>query len=366
MKAVALTAEARGGVARRLRGKLRDIVTNAANQAARLRHRIVADRRIRLDDDEWIDVSGVREIHTIAVGLEDLSGVTTATAMLTAAGILSPDTIPWTVSVHDLRTVVELLDRPSELLLYLRRRTHPEATVKYRAVDELDLFLLFLKRGLYVEPDPRQVAQALSWAGPPSAADLRRFAAQRPEVVDSYTEPMDAWYESQLNPAVPPAEKPQLMADERLLDLVDQILRTEAPGWLSTTTWLLEGDAKVQRMSGRRAADLARRVRADRKRHTATHLIGDPSGKHVLLVWACLGQGEDIDRAAGELTRYLRAKKHQTRAYQAACMMFDPTGKHLLRLLYDNRPTAPDPELDNEVVRLGLVPIEEMPRLRQA
>jgi hypothetical protein len=84
----------------------------------------------------------------------------------------------------------------------------------------------------------------------------------------------------------------------------------------------------------------------------------------VLLVWACLGQGEDVDRAADELMRYLSAKKHQTGAYQAVCMLFDPTGKHLLRLLYDNRPTGPDPELDNEVVRLGLVPIEEMPRLR--
>jgi hypothetical protein len=103
-------------------------------------------------------------------------------------------------------------------------------------------------------------------------------------------------------------------------------------------------------------------VRADRQHHSATHLMGDPSGKHVLLVWACLGQDEDADTAVRELMRYLRAKKHQTRAYQAACMLFDPTGKHLLRLLYDNRPTGPNPELDNEVVRLGLVPIEDMPR----
>lgn len=142
VKSVALTAEARGGVARRLRGKLRDIVTDAANQAARLRERIMTDRRIRLNDDQWIDVSGIREVHTVAVGLEDLSGVTTATTMLLAAGVLRPDHIPWTVSVHDLRIVCELLDRPSELLLYLRRRTQPAATWKYRAVDELDLFLL--------------------------------------------------------------------------------------------------------------------------------------------------------------------------------------------------------------------------------
>ncbi len=360
VKSVALTAEARGGVARRLHGKLRDIVTNAANQAERFRERIVTDHRIRLDDGQWIDVSGVREIHTIAVGLEDLSGVTTATTMLVGAGILKPDNIPWTVSVHDLRIVTELLDRPSELLLYLRRRTQPEATWKYRAVDELDLFLLFLTRGLYVEPDPRQVAETLPWSGPPTTADLRRFEAQRPELVPSHTEPLDAWYESQLSPAATPADKPQLMADQKLLELVDLITSTKAPGWLSTTTSLLEGNAKVQRTFGRYAADLAKLVGHDRQHHSITHLIGETSGRHVLLVWACHGPNEDADTAASYLSQYLQAKKHQTSAYRATCMLFDPTGKHLRRLLYDNRPMGPDPALDEAAVRL--VPIEKMKR----
>jgi hypothetical protein len=360
VKSVALTAEARGGVARQLRGKLRDIVTNAANQAARLRERIITDKRIRLDDGQWIDVSGVREIHTVAVGLEDLSGVTTATAMLVAAGILKPDNIPWTVSLHDLRIVSELLDRPSELLGYLRRRTQPEATWRYRAVDELDLFLLFLARGLYVEPDPHQAAQALPWSGPPSTADLRRFAAQRPELVTSHTEPLDAWYESQLSATATPADKPRLIADQSLLELVDLIIRTGAPGWLSTTTSLLEGNGKVQRKFGRYAADLAKLVRRDPQHHSMTHLMGETSGKHVLLVWACHGPDEDADTAASYLSQYLQAKKHQTRAYRATCMLFDPTGKHLMRLLYDNRPTGPDPVLDEATARL--VPVEKMKR----
>jgi len=338
VKSVALTAEARGGVANRLRQKLQGIVTDAAKQADRLRERIVMDKRIRLDDDEWIDVSGVREIHTIAVGLEDLSGVTTATAMLVAAGILSPDNIPWTVSVHDLRIVVELLDRPSELLLYLRRRTQPAATLKYRAIDELDLFLLFLDRGLYVEPDPHQLAQAIPWSGPPSRADLRRFAEQEAGIVDSHTGPLDAWYESQLDPDRPQTDKPQLAADERLLELVDQITQTDAPGWLATTTWLLEGSGDAQRKMGRYATKLARMVRQDGEGHSLTHLMGEPSGKHVLLVWICLGRRESVDQAASRSLRYLRAKKHQMGAYQAACMLFDRSGKHLLRLLYDNRP----------------------------
>jgi hypothetical protein len=328
VKSVALTAEARGGVARRLRGKLRDIVTHAADQAERLRDRIITDKRIRLDDGQWIDASGVREIHTIAVGLEDLSGVTTATAMLVAAGIIKPDNIPWTVSVHDLRIVCELLDRPSELLLYLRRRTQLEATWKYRAVDELDLFLLFLARGLYVEPDPSQAAQALPWSAQPSTADQRRYAEQRPELVATYTEPLDAWYDSQLSMTATPADKPRLNADQKVLELVDLIVKTEAPGWLSTTASLLEGNGKVKRKFGRHAADLAKVVHRDRKHHSITHLMGETSGKHVLLVWACHGPDEDADTAASYLSQYLQAKKHQTGAYRATCMLFDSTGKH--------------------------------------
>jgi hypothetical protein len=360
VKSVALTAEARGGAVRGLRGKLRDIITNAANQAARLRERITTDKRIRLDGNQWIDVSGIREIHTIAVGLEDLSGVTTATTALVAAGILKPDHIPWTVSVHDLRIVCELLERPSELLLYLRRRTELATTWKYRAVDELDLFLLFLDRGLYVEPDPHRTAEALPWAAPPPAEDVRRFDAQRPELVTSQTEPLDAWYETQLDSTIAPAAKPRLIADARLLELVDQVTATGAPGWLSTATSLLEGNGKVQRTFGRYAADLGKLVRADRHHHSITHLMGETSGEHVLLVWACHGRDEDSDTAAAYLLPYLQAKKHQTGAYRATCMLFDPTGRRLLRLLYDNRPSEIDPALDEAASRL--VPLEQMKR----
>lgn len=359
VKSVALTAKARGGVARRLRGTLQKILTDAADQAGRLRERIVADKLIRLDKGQWIDVSGVREIHTIAVGLEDLSGVTTATATLLAAGILNPDNIPWTVSIHDLRIVTELLDRPSELLLYLRRRTLAEATWKYRAVDELDLFLHFLNRGLYVEPDPHQRARALPWSGPPSVADLRRFNAQRPELVTSQTEPLDAWYQSRDDPDAPITEKPRFTASAEILNLVDEISRDQSPGWLPTAAALLEGNAKAQQTFARFATKLAKLVRHDRKHHSMTHLMGETSGKHFLLVWVCHAPDEDADTAFAQLTSYLAAKKHQTGAYRATCMLFDPTGQNLLRLIYNNQPLGPDPSLD---AAAGLVPLDKMKR----
>jgi hypothetical protein len=123
---------------------------------------------------------------------------------------------------------------------------------------------------------------------------------------------------------------------------------------------LLEGNGKVQRTFGRYAADLAKLVRRDRQHHSITHLMGETSGKHVLLVWACHGSNEDADAAASYLLSYLQAKKHQTGAYRATCMLFDSTGKHMLRLLYDNRSPGPDPALDEAAA--CLVPLEAMKR----
>src|SRR5207244_6692621 len=220
--------------------------------------------------------------------------------------------------------------------LPVRVRALRDGKLLYMAVPRLATS--FLHHGLYVEPDPHRMAQALPWVGSPSTGDVRRFAAQRPEIVTSHTEPLDAWYNTQLDSTAAPAEKPRLIADQMLLELVDQVTATGAAGWLSTTTSLLEGNGKVQRKFGRYAADLGKLVRRDRQHHSMTHLMGEPSGKHILLVWACHGPDEDADTAASYLLQYLQAKKHQTGAYRATCMLFDSTGRQLVRLLYDNPP----------------------------
>ena len=359
VKSVALTAEARGGVAQRLRGKLRDIVSSAANQAGRLRDRIITDKRIRLDDGDWIDVSGVREIHTIAVGLEDLSGVTTATAMLIGAGILKRDNIPWTVSIHDLRIVCELLDRPSELLLYLRRRTHPDVTRKFLTVDELDLYLLYLKRGLYVVPDPEQQAEALAWIGEPTTSERRLFAAQHAEVVQSMTRPLDEWYSSRSGETGLTAEKPRLTADSKLLALVDDITATGASGWLSTSTVLLERSAKAQHKFAQTAKNLARKVKQDGHYHSATYVVTDTMGDQSVLIWVCCGRNESVDTIGIDLPGYLAGKKYQVAARRGALMLFDWRGRTLLRLMFNNSELQHDAALERTASQL--VPPENMP-----
>jgi hypothetical protein len=327
-------------------------VTAAAKQADRLRQRILNDGALRLNDGEWLDVSGVREVHTIAVGLEDLSGVTTATSLLVHAGVLGSGHIPWTVSVQDLRIICELTERPSELLLYLRRRTQPETTSMFLPVDELDLFLLFQARGLFVEPDPNRLAEIFPGTGPPSVAAQRRYARQQPEMIPGRTGPLDAWYSSVLDPAKPLADKPRFTGDQKLLHLVDAVTALCAPGWLSTATLLLEGSAKAQHSFGGFAAKLAREVKRDGQHHMLTWLMADSTGRPCVLVWVCAGLDESDKDLERELTDYLAAKKYQVKAYRAACMVFDPRTVEPRRTIFDNRINHHDEKLERRAQQL--------------
>ena len=358
VKSAALTPEARAGVAARLRGKLRDIVTNAAEQADRLRTLIETDGRIRTGKNTWIDVSGVREVHTIAVSLDDLSGVSTATAALIDAGLLHGERVPWTVSVHDLRIICELVDRPSELLFYLRRRTNPDVTRKYLAIDELDLYLHAITRGLWVEPDPVKRAASMPWKAEAGVGDKRRYAAERREVIESRTDALDAWYATQLNPAAPSARKPRLTSDDQLLKIIDSLAATGSFGSLPISATLLEFNARSQHTLARHPRDLARQVTLDGRSHMVTQVLTDTSGKVTLVVLVCRGKDATTDTTTSAMPKYLAAKKYQMTAHRAIALIFDRSGRNLERVIYNNTLNEPNPELGAAIELL--VPVERM------
>ena len=101
----------RAGVSRRLRGKLRDIVTAAteqvtasASESSTMEH---SGRSRRMAGRERRP-----EVQRIAVGLEDLWRNDRDLAA-GACRRLGSGHIPWTVSVHDLRIICELTERPA-------------------------------------------------------------------------------------------------------------------------------------------------------------------------------------------------------------------------------------------------------------
>jgi hypothetical protein len=337
-KAVALSVLSRGGKKTRIRTDLTGIITKAAEQAGRMRDAIERDGGLRIEGEGWVDLSHIREIHTVAVSLDDLSTVLTATAELVRAGILSVDNIPWTVSLHDLELITELVARPAEFLLYLRRRRTPDVTVMFSAADELDLFLYFFEAGLWVEPDPAQVRAAFPFLPEPSTSELRRYRAQRPVILTSRTDALDQWFHTSRHSDanVPPAPKPT-MAASPVAPLIDELQKRNVTGWLSIGATLLSADSDVQHRFAHYGEQLLRNPLSREQGRSLTIPITasvDPA-EGWLFVWITRTTAEAPASVKKRARDYLRAKKHQLGLPRGVVFLYDEPTQSLLDVLYD-------------------------------
>lgn len=360
VKSGALSNSARTGDVASLRDNLTKLLTAAADQADRTRARITEDRGLRLGDGSWLDLSRVREIHTIVVTLEDLGGLTALTDDLVTAGVLPQVLLPLTISLHDLRVIAELVQRPAEFLLYLRRRTLPELTRQFLAPDELDLYMHMLQQGLYVEPDPDRLAAEVPHHTV-TVAERRRFKAQTPQWLTTRTGPLDAWYFYRLGQRQTTAPQPQLQGDARLQALVDRVTEGAEPGWLAISTALLSCSRATQHAFAGYAASLAAKTRSDGRPHTVTNVFGDRAQTTIILTFATApaAVGASLERWRVSAGRYITAKKHQLQLIRGAVLLFDTDGNYLESVFRNTRP-QPDSALDADVIALGLRPVDQM------
>jgi len=335
-KAVALSALSRGGKTARIRTDLTGIITKAAEQAGRMRDAIERDGGLRSKNEGWIDLSHIREIHTIAVSLDDMSTVLTATAELVRAGLLTAGNIPWTVSLHDLELITELVARPAEFLLYLRRRRDPDVTVMFHAPDEMDLFLYFFEAGLWVEPDPVQVRAAFPFLPEPATADLRRYRTQKPAFLTSRTDALDQWFHTRGRDGARSALAPKpAMVPSPLAPLVDELQSRNVTGWLSIGATLLSGATDMQHKLARHGDELLDNPSPKGRRLTMPLTASVDPTEGWLFVWATRPAGADPDETDRRLRDYLRAKKHQLGLPRGVVFLYDQPTRKLLDICYD-------------------------------
>lgn len=356
-KAVAITPETRAGETRRLRRDLTGIITKASEQASRLQERLENDDGVRLHQEGWLDLAHVREIHTVALSLEDLSGVATATSDLVAASVLHAEHIPWVVSIHDLQLIARIVERPAEFLLYLRRRRDPEVSLAYTAPDELDLFLYFYEAGLYVSPDPNIMVAELPYVTAPRTADVRRRTQQRPTLITSRTDPLDAWHYAELDPDRPPIAKPRLTGSP-MTEFVDELQSRKSFGWLSTGATLLSASTKAQADMVRIPKKLLAAPDARGRERTQTVPLGTRLSDAWLLVWMTNPAPQALKQVADLARDYVRAKKYQLKFNRGAVFIFDQETAALVEVIYDGTLPTPDPEMDRLIV--GLFPPDKM------
>lgn len=359
-KAVALAPRARAGDTRRLRNDLTRIVRDAGDQARRLKSILNKDRGFRLRNGSWVDLSEIREIHTVAVSLDDLSGVATTTADLIAAGLLDSADIPWTVSLHDLELICEIVELPAAFLLYLRRRRDPEVTIYYTAPDELDLFMYFLEAGLYVEPDPARTRQELSFVTKVRAADVKRRNRQRRAIITSRTDPLDAWYYHDRGQSSIPAEKPALQ-HAPMKTLAGELQMRGDEAWLSIGAALLSASTRTQ-TELLHASERLLELPDDGREHTLTTSIGATREDAWLIVWATRPVGAEPSAFAESMKKYVGAKKYQLQLSRACMLISDQQTKELAQVLYDATVFTPDPDMDALVAELRLIDPKQHPR----
>lgn len=357
-KAAAITPAARAGETRKLRRNLTDIITKASIQAARLQKRIEDDRGVRLHAGGWLDLGHIREIHTVALSLDDLSGVSTATSDLVQAGLLDAGHIPWVVSIHDLQVIVDIIDRPADFLLYLRRRRDPEVSLAYAAADELDLFLYFYESGLYVAPDPKRMAAELPYISAPSPGDLRRRSKQGRAIIAARTDSLDAWHSAKLDPSLPRVCKPALTGSP-MISLAEELQERGYQGWLSLGATLLSGSTKAQADFSRIPKNLLAHPRDDGRERSQAVPIGTSLSDAWLLIWMTRPAVRNIDEIAQSAREYLRAKKYQMKIIRGAVFIYDEATKQLIDVAYDGTLPTPDPEMDRVI--LQLFPVDKMP-----
>ncbi|MGW1341383.1 hypothetical protein ACWCOV_10050 [Kribbella sp. NPDC002412] len=358
-KAVTLAPRARAGDTRRLRSDLTRIVKSAGDQGRRLKSILQKDLGFRTRANEWVDLPDIREIHTVAVSLDDLSGVATTTQELVLAGLLDPLDVPWTVSLHDLQLICDLVDLPSEFLLYVRRRRDPETTHYYLAPDELDYFIYFLEAGLYVEPDPRRSRRELGFVKV-RATDVKRRERQKRQYLTSRTDALDAWYYAKRDGRTD-VPKPA-MQKAQMKGLVRQLQELDADAWLSIGATLLSASGEVQAELLRASDKLLAAPDPLGRGRSMTISLGSTRQEAWVLVWA--GRPTAVDPAvfADQLRSYLTAKKYQLRLDRGCIFVFDESTKMLVDVVYDGLPFRVDPEMDAVVAASGLIDPAQSPR----
>lgn len=359
VKGRSVSHQARGGHVQRLTGDLRATVGEATDQALRLEGLIRANGGLWTGNQTWLDLSKIREVRSIAVCLDDMGPLGTALDELVRGNVIESDRFPWIVSLHDLAIIAEVLDRPAEILLYLRRRTESEVSLRFSAIDELDLFMLFLSGQLYVEPDPDRVSEEFLGARPATNEDRRRYRSSAvPTRVMPHTDSLDAWVYYEEGSVQEPSPKPIFASHPSVLKLVDFLLDEKKPGWFRFSADLLNLSGDAQEDLDRDITRLISMTKQDGKTHSLVVGFAGTWGYPALFIGTQPAGMAQAD-ASRRLATYGVAKKHQIKSDRALMVLFDHRGS-IRSVRYDNNQPGDSKDLDVIGEEMGLLPPEFM------
>ena len=355
VKGRTIAEPARRGDTARLKREIGGTFGGGARQARRLEALIQTNRGVWLEAGSWLDLSGIREVRSIVVGLDFFGPLAVALGDLDRSGLLATGSLPWVASLHDLEVISKVIDRPAEFLLYLRRRTDSGVATHYRGADELDLFMLFLEGGLYVESDPDEIRRQHPNAPPPRNRDRRRHQEDaRATIVGTHTDPLDAWMYWLEGTSPYEVDRPTFNTHESARRIVDFLADGRKPGWFRFGADLLGLEGRAQKKLGDHLRELVQQTRHDNRWHSLVQGYAGLWGYPTFFA-GTKPRSHSRAEAVGKLRSYMAAKKHQVESDRSLGLLLN-LEHEIVQVIYMNDPPQEDPELDDLGAAIGLDP----------
>ncbi|MCW3158600.1 hypothetical protein [Micropruina sonneratiae] len=354
VKAGSITDRARAGSMQRLDRDLAKTLQEANEQADRLAALIRSNHGVWGGDGRWIDLSEVREVHSIVVTLDDLGLLSLSLDELVVHGVINSEAVPWVVSLHDLIVASQVFDHAAQFLTFVRRRCGRKLATMVTGVDELDMIMWFLDGGMYFEPDPDDVAEQQPVAKSATRASRQRYNEQPRVILGTMTDPLDAWFDWNEGRSDTVAPKPSREEAPWINQYLAASESRKAPGWLRFGADLVTLSEEAQLRMGASLLDRCREAGRSKSEHSMfVHGVSE-AGSWALVAWA---ECANAEHAAA----YTDLKKYQTKASRSMLLLYDKAA-NLQGMRYDDRLWEQSDAMDAAVAAAPLMSLEDMVR----
>lgn len=225
-KAGAITPPAKRGAPLRVKKDVGKTVAEGLNQAERLVAELVAriEMMVETEDGEKVLLKAdeFRWVFRINVTLDLISTVASNIWSLSDIGLVNSTERCWSVSLNDLRVIVEILDQPAVFLHYLIRRFDTDQLRNVEAPDELDYMMYYLLQGLFFR-------------------GKNKLKEHENLTIGRYTDDLDQYYRRKQGQADKGA-KPRVMHGPHTQRFLELLEKWQPKGWMTAALHFLEFD----------------------------------------------------------------------------------------------------------------------------
>lgn len=229
-KAARVNPATKRGANKKIESDLKETIVGAFDQAERFVRELATSGQMELapkhQSKTLISASNFERVFSINVTLDLISSAATVLWKLNEIGITSNIEKCWSVSLNDLRVIVDILDQPALFLHYLVRRLDINILRNVEARDELEYLMHYVKQGLFFRK-------------------TNAPAADESVMLAGFTEELDQYYRK-LEGISDKGAKPCVTIGKRTQKLLSRLQSAKPEHWVSGCVELLEFDTPTR------------------------------------------------------------------------------------------------------------------------